>query len=152
MTAFFRVEIGASILFPVLLLGAAGCAKAVGLGSLEASGTSEGDGATLDSGAVGADVQAPRSSGQDASVASAAQDSSAGGDELIAQPPPMGCQNPYSLDNCLDYMVGDTVLSGGHKWLCSVLDCENCATNPGCAPGGTGCPWGMVWMDQGTCP
>jgi hypothetical protein len=30
-------------------------------------------------------------------------------------------------------------------------NCKNCATFASCAPGATGCPWGTVWTDAGSC-
>ena len=30
-------------------------------------------------------------------------------------------------------------------------NCENCAGYASCAPGGSGCPWGVVWTDDGAC-
>jgi hypothetical protein len=47
--------------------------------------------------------------------------------------------------------VGQQVSNVGHNWTCNNANCRNCSTFPECAPGGTGCPWGVVWTDNGTC-
>jgi peptidoglycan/xylan/chitin deacetylase (PgdA/CDA1 family) len=61
------------------------------------------------------------------------------------------CAPAYSNGNCLAYQQGQQVSSGGHNWTCSNANCRNCATYTSCAPGGTGCPWGVVWTDNGAC-
>jgi hypothetical protein len=61
------------------------------------------------------------------------------------------CATPYAVGNCLTYIQGTQVSSGGHNWLCSNGNCANCATFTQCAPGGSGCPWGIVWTDEGAC-
>jgi hypothetical protein len=61
------------------------------------------------------------------------------------------CVTPYAQGNCLNYLQGTHVSSGGHNWTCSNGNCANCDTHPECAPGGTGCPWGVVWTDDGPC-
>lgn len=61
------------------------------------------------------------------------------------------CATPYSQSNCLVYQAGNQVSSGGHNWTCTTGNCRNCATHTSCAPGGSGCPWGVVWSDNGTC-
>jgi hypothetical protein len=43
------------------------------------------------------------------------------------------------------------VSTGGHNWTCSNGNCANCAGYTSCAPGGSGCPWGAVWTDNGAC-
>jgi uncharacterized protein YjbI with pentapeptide repeats len=61
------------------------------------------------------------------------------------------CAVAYAQGNCLGYTAGTVVASGGHNWTCATGNCMNCATNAGCAPGGTTCPWGAVWTDKGSC-
>jgi hypothetical protein len=61
------------------------------------------------------------------------------------------CFTPYANSNCLTYVLGTQVSSGGHNWKCSNGDCANCATFPTCVPGASGCPWGVVWTDLGPC-
>jgi chitinase len=61
------------------------------------------------------------------------------------------CATAYSQGNCNTYVSGTQVSSGGHNWTCSNGNCANCAGYTTCAPGGTGCPWGTVWTDNGTC-
>jgi hypothetical protein len=61
------------------------------------------------------------------------------------------CAAAYAQSNCPAYYQGITVSSGGHNWLCSNGNCANCGGYASCAPGGSGCPWGVVWTDQGAC-
>jgi hypothetical protein len=61
------------------------------------------------------------------------------------------CSPAYAQSDCLTYTSGTKVSSGGHNWTCSNGNCANCATFTSCAPGGTGCPWGVVWTDNGAC-
>jgi hypothetical protein len=61
------------------------------------------------------------------------------------------CFTAYSQPACFGYIQGTKVSSGGHNWLCSNGNCANCSWQPGCVPGATGCPWGVVWTDQGAC-
>ena len=122
--------------------------------------------------AQGSDAQA----GEDASAGaqpdgapdSAASESDGGGDVDTgpgvvadgAADSPSGplpaCAAAYDQANCLAYAQSTTIVSsGGHNWLCFTQNCRNCGdpppTGPQCAPGGTGCPWGAVWTDQGAC-
>jgi hypothetical protein len=61
------------------------------------------------------------------------------------------CVSAYAQSSCVGYTPGTRVSSGGHNWTCSNGNCANCAGHTGCAPGGTGCPWGTVWTDDGAC-
>jgi subtilisin family serine protease len=61
------------------------------------------------------------------------------------------CAAAYAQGNCLAYAVGTQVSSAGHNWTCSNGNCANCASFASCAPGGSGCPWGVVWADNGAC-
>jgi peptidoglycan/xylan/chitin deacetylase (PgdA/CDA1 family) len=61
------------------------------------------------------------------------------------------CATAYSQGNCLAYQQGTQVSSAGHNWTCSNGNCANCAGYASCAPGGSGCPWGVVWTDNGAC-
>jgi hypothetical protein len=62
------------------------------------------------------------------------------------------CATAYAQGNCLTYTTGTVVSSGGHNWTCTNGNCANCASHSTCAPGGVGCPWGVVWSDNGVCP
>jgi hypothetical protein len=61
------------------------------------------------------------------------------------------CEPAYSQGNCLAFAQGQHVSSGGHNYTCANANCRNCATVSSCEPGGTGCPWGNVWTDDGPC-
>jgi hypothetical protein len=64
------------------------------------------------------------------------------------------CLVPYAQSSCITYTMGAQVSSGGHNWTCSNANCSQCATptySSACAPGGSGCPWGIVWQDNGPC-
>jgi hypothetical protein len=61
------------------------------------------------------------------------------------------CAAAYAQSNCVGYTVGVKISRNGHNWTCSNGNCSNCATNANCAPGGAGCPWGVVWTDNGSC-
>ena len=61
------------------------------------------------------------------------------------------CATAYSQANCHQYYQGVVVSSGGRKWTCANGNCMNCAGHASCAPGASGCPWGVVWTDSGTC-
>jgi hypothetical protein len=65
--------------------------------------------------------------------------------------PAPACVTAYAQANCVGYNLSTRVSFGGHNWTCSNGNCANCATNAGCAPRGTGCPWGVVWTDDGAC-
>jgi hypothetical protein len=70
------------------------------------------------------------------------------GDQI---PDPQACGATYTQSSCLSLVQGSVVERNGHNWLCSNGNCRNCASDARCAPGGTGCPWGTVWTDQGVC-
>jgi hypothetical protein len=61
------------------------------------------------------------------------------------------CYTPYAQASCYAYTLGIQVSRNGHNWTCSSGNCMNCAGNASCAPGATGCPWGIVWQDNGLC-
>jgi hypothetical protein len=61
------------------------------------------------------------------------------------------CSPAYSQSNCLEYVAGIQVSTTGHNWFCSDGNCRNCSSYSTCAPGATGCPWGVVWTDMGPC-
>ncbi len=61
------------------------------------------------------------------------------------------CASAYSQASCLLYYQGAVVSSGGRNWTCANGNCMNCAGHATCAPGASGCPWGVVWTDTGTC-
>jgi hypothetical protein len=67
------------------------------------------------------------------------------------QPTTTTCGTSYAQANCLSFTVGTVVASGGRNWTCTSGNCMNCATYTGCAPGGTDCPFGVVWKDGGAC-
>jgi peptidoglycan/xylan/chitin deacetylase (PgdA/CDA1 family) len=60
-----------------------------------------------------------------------------------------GAQPLYAKGSCNTYAAGTQVKFNGHLWTCSNGNCANCAVDDRCAPGGTGCPWGTVWTDNG---
>ena len=64
------------------------------------------------------------------------------------------CKPAYAQANCggyTSYTPATQVSQGGHNWTCLNDNCRNCATYASCAPGGSGCPWGTVWTDNGAC-
>ena len=61
------------------------------------------------------------------------------------------CPTAYAQADCLTYVSGTSVSLSGRSWLCSNGNCANCAAFASCAPGASGCPWGVVWTDQGAC-
>jgi hypothetical protein len=62
------------------------------------------------------------------------------------------CPVAYAQANCQNYMEGQSqVSSGGRTYLCANGNCRNCAISTSCAPGASGCPWGVVWQDNGAC-
>jgi hypothetical protein len=61
------------------------------------------------------------------------------------------CAVRYAQASCLSYFGTFKVSSGGKNWICVNDNCKNCATFASCAPGVTGCPWGVVWSDAGAC-
>jgi hypothetical protein len=61
------------------------------------------------------------------------------------------CAAAYSNSACLGYQVGQHVSSKGHNYTCADANCRNCSGYPSCEPGGSGCPWGNVWTDDGAC-
>jgi hypothetical protein len=60
------------------------------------------------------------------------------------------CAAPFSTTNCRTFNTGQRVSRNGHNWICANVNCNNCQ-NASCAPGGTGCPSGSVWRDDGVC-
>jgi hypothetical protein len=71
---------------------------------------------------------------------------------VMTSPGPLGCQTAYAQSSCTSYVLGTTVSKSGHNWECTNGNCANCVSYSSCAPGGSGCPWGTVWTDRGTCP
>jgi hypothetical protein len=61
------------------------------------------------------------------------------------------CATSYSMGNCTSYVAATVVSDNGHNWTCAKQDCANCGTTSMCAPGASGCPWGVVWTDEGAC-
>jgi hypothetical protein len=61
------------------------------------------------------------------------------------------CAIPYDQDNCLSFVANTRVSQAGRNWTCVDRNCANCATFVSCAPAATGCPWGVVWTDEGPC-
>ena len=58
------------------------------------------------------------------------------------------------IRNCLRALIlalFTIVSSGGSNWTCSNGNCMNCSGYTSCAPGGSGCPWGTVWTNDGAC-
>lgn len=61
------------------------------------------------------------------------------------------CWQPYSTEGCFGYVLGTKVSFDGNNWLCSNGNCANCSWMTSCAPGGSGCPWGVVRTEEGPC-
>jgi hypothetical protein len=61
------------------------------------------------------------------------------------------CKPFYASSNCPLYVVGTQVSRNGHNYTCANSNCANCGSNTSCAPGASGCPWGAVWTDNGSC-
>ena len=61
------------------------------------------------------------------------------------------CFTAYAQGNCFGYVLNTQVSSGGHNWTCTNGNCSQCSAYSSCTPGGTGCPWGIVWTDNGVC-
>jgi hypothetical protein len=61
------------------------------------------------------------------------------------------CAAAYANGSCTSYFTGSKVSRNSHNWTCANQNCMNCANTPSCEPGNTGCPWGVVWTDNGTC-
>jgi hypothetical protein len=61
------------------------------------------------------------------------------------------CRPAYLSSDCPSYVVGSQVSRNGHNYTCANTNCENCGSNNSCAPGASGCPWGNVWTDNGSC-
>jgi hypothetical protein len=79
----------------------------------------------------------------------------ASANDATEEAPPSGgaaCPPAYAQSNCLAYVTGIRVSANGDNWLCSNGNCANCNSYSTCAPGETGCPWGIVWTDLGPCP
>jgi Ca2+-binding RTX toxin-like protein len=66
-------------------------------------------------------------------------------------PSAASCAQPYAKSSCPAYVTGTVVSAGGNNWECSNGNCAECAAVAGCAPGGSGCPWGAVWTNEGAC-
>jgi hypothetical protein len=62
-----------------------------------------------------------------------------------------GCATPFSKAQCLNYGTGSTVSLNGRNYTCANDNCRNCDAHTSCEPGQTGCPWGVVWTDNGVC-
>jgi hypothetical protein len=63
----------------------------------------------------------------------------------------VNCRPAYASFNCASYVPGTQVSNGGHNFSCNSTNCQNCGANASCAPGASGCPWGKVWTDNGSC-
>ena len=61
------------------------------------------------------------------------------------------CGPAFATSACLDLTVGTKVSWGGHNYTCSDDNCRNCEDTPACAPSMSGCPFGAVWTDNGSC-
>jgi hypothetical protein len=61
------------------------------------------------------------------------------------------CKPAYLSSNCATYAAGTPVSRNGHNYTCANANCANCGSNSSCSPGATGCPWGAVWIDNGSC-
>ncbi|HEX9294289.1 MAG TPA: glycoside hydrolase family 19 protein [Polyangiaceae bacterium] len=63
----------------------------------------------------------------------------------------LNCAPAYLQSNCNTYVQGTVVSLNSHNWTCSNGNCANCSIYGSCAPGASGCPWGTVWTDNGSC-
>jgi hypothetical protein len=72
-------------------------------------------------------------------------------DRVVVSLPGGNCAEPYSQSSCLTFTAGSQVSRNGRNYTCVNANCMNCATDPTCSPGATGCPWGVVWTDGGAC-
>jgi hypothetical protein len=61
------------------------------------------------------------------------------------------CASAYSKSKCTSYSAGTRVSSNGHNYVCATSTCSECGADATCAPGKLGCPWGLVWNDNGAC-
>jgi hypothetical protein len=61
------------------------------------------------------------------------------------------CSTAYLAANCSTFTVGSVVSYGSENYTCTNANCRFCSAYPGCAPGGTTCPYGTVWTAQGPC-
>ena len=61
------------------------------------------------------------------------------------------CRPAYLSSNCPLYVTGTQVSRNGHNYTCANSNCTNCGASSSCAPGATGCAWGSVWTDNGSC-
>jgi uncharacterized protein YjbI with pentapeptide repeats len=61
------------------------------------------------------------------------------------------CAAAYSKTMCPSLAVNQKVSRNGHNYTCANLNCQQCGGTTACEPGNTGCPWGAVWIDNGTC-
>ena len=71
---------------------------------------------------------------------------------VVPNPPSANsCRPRFAQSDCLTYAAGVVISSGGDNWRCTNGNCANCATIASCFPGASGCPFGVVWQDQGVC-
>jgi hypothetical protein len=61
------------------------------------------------------------------------------------------CAPAYNKADCLVYTAGAKVSRNGRNYTCANANCMNCASYSSCEPGASGCPWGAVWTDSGSC-
>jgi hypothetical protein len=61
------------------------------------------------------------------------------------------CVPAYSQSACYGYLLNTRVSTSGHNYTCVNGNCSQCSAYSSCAPGGSGCPWGTVWRDDGVC-
>ena len=125
------------------------------------------DAAGVDSGGADAGVDAHAEAGPDAGV-DAGHDAgvdAAADTGVDSGPPDTGapdagvdapvlpaCAAAYAMGDCTSYAMGTIVSNNGHNWLCSNGNCANCGVPTSmCAPGESGCAWGVVWTDEGAC-
>jgi hypothetical protein len=63
----------------------------------------------------------------------------------------LNCRPIYQASNCATFQVGTQVSRNNHNYACANTNCKNCEASSACAPGASGCPWGNVWTDKGSC-
>ncbi len=60
------------------------------------------------------------------------------------------CASAFSSSSCGTFKTGQRVSRNGHNFVCANSNCNNCRVTS-CAPGGSGCQLGDVWIDEGAC-
>jgi hypothetical protein len=123
-----------------------GAASTAGSSSAGAPAGGGGAGKTGAGGTAGSGTAGSTSSAGAATAGAPSAGASAGGATGGGN-----CAAAYANGACLNLNVGSQVSASGHNYTCNDANCRNCATYPSCVPGASGCPWGAVWTDNGSC-